>query len=188
MASLQAYRSHGIQYYRIVESFRNNGKPSIRVLAHLGRVDDILQRHQQQQKEVPKRSSPALPSAVADGAAGCRQRGRDGRAREWRACRCCGRIRRCGSTECRENGRPGEKPSIPYIPIWPLHLLPCHYLAEELRCRPRKLALAWPLGQVRAGPLADAPRPFSSCSPAAPRRKMRAAFAMEVLFVRTSHR
>jgi RNA recognition motif-containing protein len=31
------------------------------------------------------------------------------------------------------------------------------------------------LGQVRAGPLADAPRPFSSCSPAAPRRKMRAA-------------
>src|ERR1017187_3785757 len=33
------------------------------------------------------------------------------------------------------------------------------------------------LGQVRAGPLADAPRPFSSCSPAAPRRKMRAAAA-----------
>jgi hypothetical protein len=29
------------------------------------------------------------------------------------------------------------------------------------------------LGRVRAGPLADAPRPFSSCSPAAPRRKMR---------------
>src|ERR1017187_1126338 len=27
--------------------------------------------------------------------------------------------------------------------------------------------------RVRAGPLADAPRPFSSCSPAAPRRKMR---------------
>ena len=48
MASLQAYRSHGIQYYRIVESFRNDGKPSIRVLAHLGRVDDILQRHQQE--------------------------------------------------------------------------------------------------------------------------------------------
>ena len=35
MASLQAYTSHGIRYYRIVESFRSNGKPSIRVLAHL---------------------------------------------------------------------------------------------------------------------------------------------------------
>lgn len=46
MASLQAYQSHGIRYYRIVESFRNNGKPSIRVLAHLGRVDDILKLHQ----------------------------------------------------------------------------------------------------------------------------------------------
>ena len=46
MASLQAYQSHGIRYYRIVESFRNNGKPSIRVLLHLGRVDDILKLHQ----------------------------------------------------------------------------------------------------------------------------------------------
>src|SRR5580700_7696255 len=64
MASLQAYTSHGIQYYRIVESFRNNGKPSIRVLAHLGRVDDILQRHQQQQKEVPVRISSVSAGAV----------------------------------------------------------------------------------------------------------------------------
>ena len=64
MASLQAYQSHGIQYYRIVESFRNNGKPSIRVLAHLGRVDDILQRHQQQQKEVPVRISSVSAGAV----------------------------------------------------------------------------------------------------------------------------
>src|ERR1035437_4691952 len=63
MASLQAYQSHGIQYYRIVESFRNNGKPSIRVLAHLGRVDDILQRHQQQQ-EVPVRVSSVSAGAV----------------------------------------------------------------------------------------------------------------------------
>src|SRR5450631_243544 len=61
MASLQ---SHGIQYYRIVESFRNNGKPSIRVLAHLGRVDDILARHQQQQKEVPVRISSVAAGAV----------------------------------------------------------------------------------------------------------------------------
>ena len=50
MASLQAYQSHGIQYYRIVESFRKNGKPSIRVVAHLGRVDDILRLHQQHQQ------------------------------------------------------------------------------------------------------------------------------------------
>src|SRR5450756_1280446 len=63
MASLQAYQSHGIPYYRIVESFRNNGKPSIRVLAHLGRVDDILQRHQQQQ-EVPVRVSSVSAGAV----------------------------------------------------------------------------------------------------------------------------
>jgi len=64
MASLQAYQSHGIQYYRIVESFRNNGKPSIRVLAHLGRVDDILLRHQQQQQEVPVRISSVSAGSV----------------------------------------------------------------------------------------------------------------------------
>jgi transposase len=64
MASLQAYTSHGIQYYRIVESFRNNGKPSIRVLAHLGRVDDILQRHQQQTKDVPVRIASVSAGAV----------------------------------------------------------------------------------------------------------------------------
>lgn len=64
MASLQAYNSHGIQYYRIVESFRNDGKPSIRVLAHLGRVDDILQRQQQRQKEVPVRISSVSAGAV----------------------------------------------------------------------------------------------------------------------------
>ncbi len=60
----QAYQSHGIQYYRIVESFRNNGKPAIRVLAHLGRVDDILERHQQPQKEVPVRISSVSAGAV----------------------------------------------------------------------------------------------------------------------------
>src|ERR1035437_8359893 len=64
MASLQAYHSHGIQYYRIVESFRDNGKPSIRVLAHLGRVDNILERHRQQQKEVPVRISSVSAGAV----------------------------------------------------------------------------------------------------------------------------
>ncbi len=64
MASLQAYQSHGIQYYRIVESFRKNGRPSIRVLAHLGRVDDILQRHLQQAEEAPVRISSVSAGAV----------------------------------------------------------------------------------------------------------------------------
>ena len=63
MASLQAYQSHGIRYYRIVESFRKNGKPSIRVLAHLGRVDDILQLHQQH-NEVPVKVSSVSAGAV----------------------------------------------------------------------------------------------------------------------------
>jgi transposase len=61
MASLQAYQSHGISYYRIVESFRKNGRPSIRVVAHLGRVDDILKLYQQQQ-------SPVRISSVSAGA------------------------------------------------------------------------------------------------------------------------
>ena len=64
MAALQAYQSHGIPYYRIVESFRNNGKPSIRVLAHLGRVDDILERHPQPRKQVPVRISSVSAGAV----------------------------------------------------------------------------------------------------------------------------
>jgi len=63
VASLQAYNSHGIRYYRIVESFRKEGKPSIRVLAHLGRVDEILHRHQQH-TEVPVRISSVSAGAV----------------------------------------------------------------------------------------------------------------------------
>ena len=64
MASLQAYQSHGIQYYRIVESFRNQGKPSIRVLAHLGRVDDILRRHKEH-SETPVKIASVSAGAVA---------------------------------------------------------------------------------------------------------------------------
>lgn len=52
MASLQAYQSHGRRYYRIVESFRHNGRPRIRVVAHLGRVEDILRRHQQERTQI----------------------------------------------------------------------------------------------------------------------------------------
>jgi hypothetical protein len=44
LASLQAYPSHERRYYRIVESFRQNGKPRLRVLVHLGRAEDVLRR------------------------------------------------------------------------------------------------------------------------------------------------
>jgi transposase len=52
MASLQEYSSRGNKYFRIVESFRKDGKPSIRVLAHLGRVDDILKRYKEEPGEI----------------------------------------------------------------------------------------------------------------------------------------
>jgi transposase len=65
VASLQAYNSHGIRYYRIVESFRKEGKPSIRVLAHLGRVDEILHRHQQHSEVPVKISSVSAGSVTA---------------------------------------------------------------------------------------------------------------------------
>src|ERR1039457_7046358 len=58
------------------------------------------------------------------------------------------------------NGRRGEPSLIPLSPK--VHLLGHDSTAEG--------DIFW----VRsAGPHADAPRPFSSCSPAAPRRKMR---------------
>ena len=52
MASLQAYQSHGRRYYRIVESFRENGRPRISVIAQLGRVEDILRLHQQERTAI----------------------------------------------------------------------------------------------------------------------------------------
>jgi transposase len=52
MASLQAYESHGHRYYRIVESFRQEGKPRLRVVAHLGRVEDILRLTQNQRSDI----------------------------------------------------------------------------------------------------------------------------------------
>jgi transposase len=61
MASLQAYQSHGLRYYRIVESFRKEGKPHLRVVAHLGRVEDILSLHQQER-------APWKVSSVSAGA------------------------------------------------------------------------------------------------------------------------
>jgi transposase len=52
MASLQAYDSHGHRYYRIVESFRQDGKPRLRVVAHLGRVEDILRLTQEERADI----------------------------------------------------------------------------------------------------------------------------------------
>lgn len=42
MASLQRYTSGGRSYWRIVESYRDNGRPKIRLVKHLGSTDDIL--------------------------------------------------------------------------------------------------------------------------------------------------
>jgi transposase len=45
MPSLQRYSSHGQIYWRIVESFRRtDGKPSVRVLMHLGKAEELLSR------------------------------------------------------------------------------------------------------------------------------------------------
>jgi len=61
MASLQAYQSHGRRYYRIVESFRQNGKPRLRVLLHLGRAEDVL-------RLVEGQRSPLQLASVSAGA------------------------------------------------------------------------------------------------------------------------
>jgi transposase len=61
MASLQAYQSHGRRYYRIVESFRQNGKPRLRVLVHLGRAEDVL-------RLVEGQRSPLQVASVSAGA------------------------------------------------------------------------------------------------------------------------
>jgi hypothetical protein len=44
MASLQRFQVRGHSYWRIVESLRINGKPSIRVVAYLGKADTLLAR------------------------------------------------------------------------------------------------------------------------------------------------
>jgi transposase len=64
MASLQAYDSHGHRYYRIVESFRQDGKPRLRVVAHLGRVEDILRLTRDERADI-KVSSVASGAVTA---------------------------------------------------------------------------------------------------------------------------
>ena len=45
MASLQDFTSHGIRYWRIVESYRRpDGHPAIRTVLHLGKTADLLVR------------------------------------------------------------------------------------------------------------------------------------------------
>src|ERR1022692_3554072 len=56
-----------------------------------------------------------------------------------------------------------DEMSLPYCPC------PKKFTFWDTTLLPRRTFWV----RVRAGPLADAPRPFSSCSPAAPRRKMR---------------
>lgn len=59
MASLQQYSSRGHRYYRIVESYRRNGRPHIRVVEHLGRADEVLARLRGADRPVQYRSVAA---------------------------------------------------------------------------------------------------------------------------------
>lgn len=70
MASLQRYSSHGQIYWRIVESFRRpDGKPTVRVLMHLGKAEELLARLNEQRGSVRLRSvaSGAVDAAWALG-------------------------------------------------------------------------------------------------------------------------
>jgi len=45
MASIQRFTSGGNTYFRIVESYRrDDGHPTVRVLEHLGKAEDLLAR------------------------------------------------------------------------------------------------------------------------------------------------
>lgn len=68
MPSLQRYSSNRQSYWRIVESFRRpDGKPSVRVLMHLGKATDLLARLQNLQSSQRVRSvaSGAVDAAFA---------------------------------------------------------------------------------------------------------------------------
>jgi transposase len=60
MPSLQRYSSHGRTYWRIVESFRRpDGKPTVRVLMHLGKAEELLSRLEQNRAAIRLRSVSA---------------------------------------------------------------------------------------------------------------------------------
>jgi|GEM_PF-2729832 len=66
MAFLQRYASHGQTYWRLVESFRRpGGKPTVRVLMHLGKAEELLSRLQQKRAALRLRS---VASGSADAA------------------------------------------------------------------------------------------------------------------------
>jgi len=68
MPSLQRYSSHGRTYWRIVESFRrSDGKPTVRVLMHLGNAEQLLARLQQGRAALRLRSvsAGAVDAAIA---------------------------------------------------------------------------------------------------------------------------
>jgi len=54
MASLQQYTTGGRKYLRIVESFRDpkNGRPKIRLIKHLGTVDNLLALLEGQERQL----------------------------------------------------------------------------------------------------------------------------------------
>lgn len=59
MASLQRYTSGGRKYWRIVESFRDpkNGRPKLRVVKHIGTVDNLLALLEGQERHLQVRST-----------------------------------------------------------------------------------------------------------------------------------
>ncbi len=57
MASLQKYSTGGQTYWRIVESYRDNGRPKIRVIKHLGTVANILAVVEGQERDLRVRST-----------------------------------------------------------------------------------------------------------------------------------
>ncbi len=68
MASVQRYRVGRHAYWRIVESRRVNGRPTIRVLAYLGKADDLLRRLQAAEAlELHSRSHGAVAALYALG-------------------------------------------------------------------------------------------------------------------------
>lgn len=57
MPSLQRFSSHGQTYWRIVESYRRpDGRPTVRVLMHLGKAEALLARLRGQERAVQVRS------------------------------------------------------------------------------------------------------------------------------------
>ena len=57
MPSLQKYTTRGRKYWRIVESYRDGGRPKIRVIKHLGTVANLLAMLEGQESSLRVRST-----------------------------------------------------------------------------------------------------------------------------------